>query len=199
MAFPPLPRPGLAILPEYVSSRQEVFYIKGEMFSRDFSITHADGRPWLYMDSETLSFSHRKTIIDAATRQKLCQIRRSGMGGDYYAEDGYGKKLFDIAQESMGTSRWAIHFPNANAGGRQERLEYKSNSRFNPRDGVISWQGQPVAAIEKQGWGSKSFVVQVAPGLDPFIIIGLLIAIEDKRRSRRNGTGAAAAGAGGAI
>lgn len=195
MSLEPLPQPGLAVVPRFVSSKPESFKIKSEAFSTDCEIKTMDGKAFLFVEAEFMSLSKRKTIRDAATGQQLCQIRRDGLGGgSYYAETEGNRALFEIQKESMGTSRWTISFPNANDGGKPERLEYESDSHWSPKDGTVSWRGRPVARMEKPGAFSKSWVVTVAPGLDPLIVLGLQLAIMAQRRASRSG---AAAGAGG--
>lgn len=180
----PLPAPGLAIFPQYVSSdKMETYRLKVQVFNPDFLITHADGRPFLHQKSAAMSMSGRTTITDANTNQRLCQIR--GRYNSYYAEVEGAGKLFDVIEEKT-LSKFSISFGNALDGGKRERLDFKSdNGWFNKKDGTVSWQGRPVAEIEHTSRFKPVYLVHVAPGLDPFIIIGLFLVVSDRHSEAR--------------
>jgi uncharacterized protein YxjI len=194
-----LPPPGLAIFSKFVSSSPQTLYMKGEAFSSDFSLTWADGRPFIHVDSESFSLSRRKNIIDSSTGNKLCTIRREHFSrqGTYYAETSDdGPRLFEVEKTShWGKTKFSITFPNANAGGQSVSLDYKATSSFKSREGTITWNGTPVAYVERESSikGSR-YRLHIAPGVDPFVVAGLVVAIDAYVRAQQ-----AAAGGGGAL
>ena len=164
--------------------------MEGETFSCDFTLTNADtGQLVLTVDAEVFSLSHRKGIIDASTSQKLCTIRQqlSSCCGRYYAETiEKGPHIFDAElSEPFGPLNYTILFENACSKGEMCSLDFQTRSRRHLRDGTVFWGGRPVACVRRTAVFGKKYEIAIASGLDPFVVLGLPIAVEGKGRQRR--------------
>ena len=193
-----LPPPGLAIFPHLIATEPTSLRAKGTYMSRSFDITTMDGQPILRIESESMSASHRKHVIDVRSGQKLCTIRKTkwSMSWKYYAETAEdGPHLFDLHSHSgFGGSRSEMVFANAADNGKQTQVEFK-NSSFG-RDGAVKINGIPVAVVEKAYFKMrKEYHLHVAAGLDMFLVVAVVIVMDDKMRTQA-ASSAAAAGAG---
>jgi uncharacterized protein YxjI len=169
--------------------------MKGESFSRDVSLLLPDGTALLRVDAKSMSLSRQMTVIDAVQGQELAIIRKDtslNMRRRYYAETPDGsRRIFDTEVETSWSLKGGImtlSCANVAAGGRPVQIQYKNETRFGVR-GQVTWQEMPVAKIEKNSWKmSAQYQVQIAPGMDPFLVLAMAVIIEDLRKQNRSST-----------
>jgi uncharacterized protein YxjI len=146
-----------------------------------------------------MSASGRKTVSDS-TGKALVQIRRETWTSRYYFQSGGdgGPHLWDTESHfGFGGSRNTLRFRNA-AGGRGEsvQLDFKNSSWG--KTSYVKCMGRDVAVVEKATRITKTeYRVTVAAGLDMFLVVGLMIAMDDKTRRSRAAAGASGGGGGG--
>jgi uncharacterized protein YxjI len=193
-----LPVP-VAANPDFVAHNTETIIVSSEPFSKQWKVCLHDGTPLLIVSGESLSMSHRKTISDPQGR-KLCQIRRQTwtMGTRYYAEATEdGPRLWELESHTGLTSRNnKMTFSNQAAGGEKAALEVKETTFGSVSQ--VKYDGKEVAIIEKKRWKMRhEYHLTIAKGLDMSLIVGLVIALDDKTRTSRAATAGAAGGGGG--
>jgi len=198
-SLPALPTPGVGIFPNLIAKKEETLIMKGESFSRSWKICLHDGTPIMTVEGEHLSASHRKTVLDAQG-QKLGQIRRQRwtIPTTYYAEASEGGPRLWELKSHMGfpTAKNTVTFANATGDGRSAELNFKKDGIGS--SGVVKLGGQDVAIVEKKHWKMRSeYHITVAPGLDMFLPIGLMVALDDKAKTAQRSAGAAGGGGGG--
>jgi uncharacterized protein YxjI len=195
-----LPSPGLAVFPELITQKQETLIMKAESFTRSWKICLFDGTPILSIEHESFSVSRRKTVYDAQGRQ-LCQIRRkSGFGSSkYYAETTESSpKIWElISKAGFLSSKNTVSFANVVDGGRVVELALKNSGSRSPT-GVVRLGETDVAVVDKESWKMLAeYHITVAEGMDMFLPVALVVALDDKARAARAGAAGAAGGGGG--
>ena len=185
-----VPSPGMAIFPQLLSDQHQTILMEGETWNHNYKLTNADtGQPILAVDAELFSLSHRKHIIEVSTGTKLCTIRHKAFSGCglYYAETtDDGAHIFDAELATRyGPLNYRIAFDNACSEGEKCVLDFQTTSRRHLRDGTVFWDGRPVACVRRLAVFAKRYEIAIAPMLDPFVVLGLLLAVESKARARR--------------
>jgi uncharacterized protein YxjI len=198
--LPTLPAPGVGIFPNFIARKEETLIMKSESFSRSWKISLHDGTPIMTVKGEHLSASHRKTVLDPQG-QKLGQIRRQtwSFTSTYYAEASEGGPRLWELKSHMGfpTSKNTVSFANAAGDGKSAELNFKKKG-FGA-SGVVTLAGQDVAIVEKKHWKMRTeYHITVAPGLDMFLPIGLMVALDDKIRTAKQRSGGGGGGGAGA-
>lgn len=98
--LPPSPQ-ALGIFNNFIAQQSESLVLKERVLSLSgdsFSIKTLDGREMLQVKGETFSLSGRKTVVDMQGNH-LFTIRKEHFSFPraYYAEDGQGKRVFELA------------------------------------------------------------------------------------------------------
>lgn len=197
----PVPAPGLAILPQYLSNSPLKVILKGSTWNRSMTATTEDGTVLFKIEGEAFARSHRRSILDA-NGQKLFDLRKATLGTKhYYAEaEENGPRLFETEtdRKMLHRSRTSITFANQVDPARQVvDLEY-IHPGFG-EDGSFSLGGRQVVLIEKISITlSGEYRMTIAPGLDSALVVGVVVAMVDQARVRaRHASNAAAGGASG--
>jgi uncharacterized protein YxjI len=175
-----LPSPGLAIFPTLIAQKQETLIMKIESFSRAWKICLFDGTPIMTISGESLSFSRRKTVCDGQGNQ-LCQIR-CRKRGTYYAETSEnGPKIWTLASKTgVFTTRTTASFGNVVNGGKPVDVGMKNSTSRSP-SGVVRSGEVDIAVVEKQSWKMRTeYHITVAQGLDMFVPVALVMALDDR-------------------
>lgn len=178
--------------------------MKGESFGRDVSLLLPDGKALLRVDAKSMSLSRQMTVVDPTQGQKLAVIRKDtslNMHRRYYAETPDGsQRIFETEVETSWSLKGGVmtlSCANVAAGGQPAQIQYKNETGFGVR-GPITWGGMPVARIERKKWTmSAQYELQIAPGMDPFLVLAMAVIIEDIRRQKSSATAPAAGGGGG--
>lgn len=207
-AMNPLPAPGLAIIPQYLSNGPLKIILKSNgTFSSGMTATIADsGTPLFLVDSASFSMSHRQAVIDAASNTTLFEVRKESMSTKrYYAEMGEnGPRLFETQTRNkmLGRPRTEVVFANQadEKGGRPEaRLEFTPAGMG--EDGSFTLNGEMVALVEKVSFRiAGEYHLTLTPGFDPALVVGVMVAMIDRAKSQTRGgivNGGAATGTGG--
>lgn len=156
--------------------------------------TTAEGQALFLVEGERFSRSHRKTVIDAATNAKLFQIRKDGIGlKHYYAEISEdGPRLFETEthRKLMHRPRTEITFANQADSSRPViSLEFVPAGLGN--DGSFTLNGQVVTTVEKVSLSlSGEYLLTIAAGLDPTLIVGVMVAMIDRAKTQSNNNAA---------
>lgn len=195
--LPPLPPPGLAICPQYLSNRPLTVILKGSVFSRSMTATTADGALLFRTEGKSFSRSHRREFFDA-NGQKLFEIRKQGMGlKRYYAEiQENGPRLFETETHTkiFHRPRTDVRFANQADPSRQMvQLEFTPARRGD--DGSFTWSGGQVAVVEKISIStSGEYRLCLSPGMDPAIVVAVMVAMIDRAKTQASNNAAAGAG-----
>lgn len=195
--LPPLPPPGLAILPQYLSDRPLIVTLEGSSFSKSMTATTSDGMPLFRIEGKSFSSSHRRVFLDS-NGQKLFEIRKDGMGlKHYYAEiEEDGPRLLETETHTRLFHRpqTSVKFANQADPSRQIiDLEFIPAGRG--ADGSLSWSGGQVALIEKISLStSGEYRLSLAPGLDPALVVAVMVAMIDRARTQASRNAAASSG-----
>lgn len=80
-----------------------------------------------------------------------------------------------------------ISFVNRAAGGRMDVLEYKQRQRGR-LGGELLRGGQVVARVERTGIWSKKYIIDVSPGADMALVVGIVAAVDNKTRNEGSAT-----------
>ncbi|KAF2668090.1 hypothetical protein BT63DRAFT_426919 [Microthyrium microscopicum] len=192
-ALAPLAAP-IAVNTDFIANKTETIILSTEPLSRDWRVSLHDGTPLLTIIGESMSASHRKTV-STPDGQTLYQIRRQlwSMGNTYYAERTEdGPKLWELESHSGFTGqKHKLMFNNVAAGGQPAMLDFK-NRKMGGISGEVKLIDQSVANIElKRGLLKKDYYVTVAQGVDMSLLVGMVVAIEDRMKTRRAGAAGA--------
>lgn len=187
-ALQPLPRPGLAVFPEYIPEMPLKLSLKGHGLYEDMNIDLEDGRPLFRIHREGTNRSHRKSIFDARTGTKLFEVLKSGRGTKHYSAEVSegGPLVFECETNTplFGRARTTVTLANQAAsdqGRPTVELELTPTSALD--DGSLTWNGQTVATFEKVGMRiSGEYHLTIAPGLDPTLVVGLMAVLIDQAR-----------------
>lgn len=192
-----IPQPGLAILPQYLSADTQMIILKGSTFSKSMTASIANGQPLFHIEGENFSRSHRKTVIDASSNAMLYQVRKEGMGTKhYYAEmSENGPRLFETEthRKLMHRPKTIVTFANQADSSRPViALEFTPAGMTS--DGSFTLNGQLVAKVEKFSLSlSGEYQLTIAPGLDPSLIVGVMVAMIDRAKTQSNNSAAGGA------
>jgi uncharacterized protein YxjI len=189
----------VAVDTHYIAKSTEKLTLTRGAVSSEWIVTLSDGTTLFVLEGEHFSLSHRKTVKDSKG-QKLYQIRREtfNLGSKYYAETSEnGERLWEFeVHRSLTGSESTMMFKNAASGGQPDHLEFKDKA-FGKTGGYVKYQGKKVAMIEKKTWKLKHvYELTVTQGLDMSLIVGIVLSLDDRTRTRR-ATAAGAAGGGG--
>lgn len=198
----PLPLPGLAILPQYLSNTPLKVILKGAAFSKSMTATTSDGRPLFKIESQSFSISHRRSVSDASTGQKLFEIRKEGMGTrSYFAEvSERGPRLFETYThvKLFHRARTAVKFANQ-ADPNRGMVELEFIPAAMGQDGSFNLSGGMVARVEKVSMTlSGEYHLSIAPGMDPALIVAVTVAMIDRAKTQAHAGAAGGAAAGSA-
>lgn len=194
-----VPEPGIAIFPQYISSNIQKINLKGSSWSKSMTATSANGQALFRIQSETLSRSYRKTVIDGSTNSTLYQIRREDPGTGtrrYYAQSSdTGPRLFETEARTrlMHQSQIVVTLTNqADASHPTAELGFTPASRG--KTGNFLLNGEEVVIVEQVSLNvGGEYELTVAAGLDPALIVGVMVAMVDQMKTQFNsGAGAAA-------
>lgn len=104
----------------------------------------------------------------------------------YYAEVAEnGPRLFTVDSKSSWThrQRTAVRFANqADMRRSEESLEYIPVGFRD--DGSFTWNGQLVVVVEKRFSLLTEYHLTIAPGLDPALVVGVMVAMVDQEKTR---------------
>lgn len=196
--LPPLPPPGLAIMPQYQSNGPQTITLKGSSFSSSMTATTSNGAVLFRTEGKSFSLSHRRAFLDAYG-QKLFEIRKDGMGlKRYYAEVAEnGPRLWDTETHSKMFSRprTTVRFANQADPSRQMvELEFLPAGRGN--DGHFTWGGRQVAVVEKVSFSlSGEYRLTLSPGMDPALVVAVMVAMIDRAKTQASSNASAGAAA----
>ncbi|KAL6243753.1 hypothetical protein RBB50_009186 [Rhinocladiella similis] len=197
--LPPLPAPGLAILPRYLSDRPLTVILKGSSFSRSMTATTGDGLLLFSIEGQALSRSHRRSFLDA-NGQKLFEIREEGIRAKHYyaALEENGPRLFETEThvKIFRRSRTSVRFANQ-ADPNRQMVELEFVQAGLGEDGSLTWSGGQVALVEKISFTmSGEYRLSVSPGMDPALVVAVTIAMIDRAKTQASRNAGAGAGAG---
>lgn len=198
-ATQPIPPPGLAILPQYLSANPQKILVKGSFFGSAITATTADGQPLFRIESESFSLSHRQTFWDDATNKKLFQVRKDS-SSRYYAElSEDGPRLFETKTHTRFLHRdeTTVTFANQ-ADEKRPVVTVEVMPPGTTSGGTFTWNGQVVASVEKEPMSARGrWEFSIVPGFDPVLVIAVMVALIDRDESRSSSSAAAAAGSAG--
>jgi hypothetical protein len=80
-----------------------------------------------------------------------------------------------------------ISFANSLAGEGTEGLEYIQKHRGR-LSGELVRGGQVVVRVERMGIWSNKYIIDVSPGADMALVVGIVAAVEDKIRNESSAT-----------
>jgi uncharacterized protein YxjI len=171
--------------------------LKGAPLSNSLTATTSDGLPLLRVERSLASASHRRTVLDSNGHQLFC-VRKEGFGSrHYYAEVGEsGDRLFDVVVQVKLLARNLVGINVANQADPQKRLvrlEYVTTGRRG--GGTLLWDGSRVAIVERKMNILSEYHFLVAPGMDPTLATGILVALIDRKKTQANAAAAAGAAA----
>jgi hypothetical protein len=187
----PIPEPGLAIFPNNLSTTQIDLVMRIKRLTGSWTIDFADGRPFLKVESPTFTMSSRKHIIDANTGEKLCDLRsrKAIQNKSYLAQaPNSSSPLIEIFNTNRNNNFWLdggkyqsrVKFANAAAGNTPEEL-YLQGDSYKDLENPLTWNGICCGVIDEKYKSSKNeYRLKVAPGLDPFLLAILTIALDTK-------------------
>ncbi|KAF2029270.1 hypothetical protein EK21DRAFT_89854 [Setomelanomma holmii] len=149
--------------------------------------------PIFTITSSKMSLSHRCTITDAKTCTALYTLRKEGMGTSHYYKiepsDG-GPRLFEVNEHlrAFHQARTTVTLANQ-AAPEQGRPVVVVDLEFVParkgEEGRVSLDGKTVCVIEKIGVRiSGEYHVAIAGGCDPTLVVGLVVMMVDRARTR---------------
>ena len=186
-----VPEPGLAIFPSNLSTSQIELVMRIKRLSGSWTIDFADGRPFLKVESPTFTMSSRKHFIDANTGEKLCDLRsrKAIRKKSYYAQTpNSSSPLIEIFNTDRDNNFWSdggkyqsrVKIANATAGDTPEEL-YLQGDSYKDLQNPITWNGICCGIIDERFKSSKNeYHLKVAPGLDPFLVAFLTVALDTK-------------------
>ena len=199
--LPPLPAPGLAILPQYLSNHPLELTLKGSTFSKSMTATTGDGRALFRIEGASFSRSHRRAVLDAASGAKLFEVRKDGMGlKHYYAEvSENGPRLFETKTHSrlFHRPRTAVRFANQADPHNRGMVELEFVPAGRGDDGSFTWSGGPVVRVQKKGLSlSGEYQLSIAPGMDPALAVAVMVAMIDRAKTQAANSASAGGAAG---
>jgi len=197
MALQPLPNPGTAVFPNYIAKKTETIIMKATGMTGSYKLTLSDGSALFTIDSESISWSHRKHVLDSSGRE-ICQIRQGrsfGRSAKYYAEvsEDSATKLWQMKSKiGLGSMMNTMTFTNAMT---QKPVQMEFKKKLFNGGGEVMLDGCIVALVEKKSLKLRpEYHLTIAPNLDMFLIVGVVVSVDDIVRS----SGAAAGAGGGA-
>ena len=173
--------------------------LKGSSFSKSMTATTGEGMVLFRIEGQSLSRSHRKEFLDANGR-KLFEVRKDGMGlKRYYAEvEENGPRLLETETHTkmFHRPRTAVRFANQADPSRQlVEMEFIPARRGD--NGSLTWSGGQVALIEKISLStSGEYRISISPGLDPTLVVAVMVAMIDRAKTQASNSAAAGAAGG---
>lgn len=199
MSLQPLPPPGIGIFGHLIPHQPLSLTMRGEAFSKRTTFLLPNGTPLLLVQGKTLSASSRMEVVEAATGNQLGTIRKdtgSFLHNRYFVENSAGMPVLETMNSFSLKTAISMSGPNIVAGGQPIQLEWKNEGTLHLY-GNITWQGSPVARIEKEtSFFKTQYQLHVAPGFDPFLAACVAVIVETQRK-KANAAVASSGGGGG--
>ena len=181
--------PGVALFPQNLSTNVTNLVMQRKPDTTSWEVRFADGNPFLKIESPTFTTSNRKHIIEASTGIKLCDLRskRFSRASSYYAEapDKPSPSLEITSKQlkrgllSDGKYETTMKFTNV-ASRTPEELSLQGDS-FDALVNVVACKGLRCGLIDERFIYAKGqYRLSVAPGMDPFLIVVMAVALESK-------------------
>jgi hypothetical protein len=195
-ALESLPEPGVAVFPQNLSTNMTNLVMQRKPDSTSWEVKFTDGRPFLRVKSPTFTTSNRKHIVDASANIKLCDLRskRFSRTESYYAEAADNQSpLLEISNKKLkagflsdgGRYETTMKFTNVAAGTPDEL--YLQGDSFEALVNAVTCKGVRCGLIdEKCRYTKGQYRLSVAPGLDPFLVVVLAVALDDKEAEDEN-------------
>ena len=201
-----VPAPGLAVMPQYLKDQIQTFIIKPHTWTYQWEILDTQETPIFSIHSPNGTGKRKYRFINTNSKETLFQIRTEGWGmGHYTAKLPNGvTKLWDneIHKRTFHSSTNTIQVANqADPIKGVVSLQYVSNGS---RDASFLYNGTPVAEVTKiSSFSTGTYRVTVSPGMDPTLVISLMIVNVSRIGSRATkgafGGGSSFAGAAGGV
>ena len=184
--------PGLAIFPQYAAHKPTTLILRGKWLSKDLSILFEDGRPFIHATRHSDYY-----VLTEVTSNALLCVLRSNIDSDdnpYYAQlslDPNSPRIFETntVKRILHSNETDMQFKNAQNCGQWAMLEFKDQGYFG-FGGTIMSDGVPVAVIMKsKGKFGHEYRMEVAGGVDMFMVAALAVVLEDQLPAARGGGG----------
>ena len=195
-ALESLPEPGVALFPQNLSTDMTNLVMQRKPDSISWEVKFTDGRPFLKVESPTFTTSNRKHIVDASTDIKLCDLRskRFSRSESYYAEAAdKPSPLLEISNKELKAGflsdggRYEMTMKFTNVAARTFEELYLQGDSFEALVNAVTYKGIHCGLIdEKFRYSKGQYRLSVAPGLDPFLIVVLAVALDDKEGEDEN-------------
>lgn len=189
----PVRTPRLAIFPQFVADKPTTLILRGKWFSKDLSTLFEDGRPFIHASHHSGHY-----VLTEATSNTLLCVLHSNLDGDdnpYYAQLSLNPdslRIFETntVKHTFHSNETDMQFKNAQNGGQWATLEFKDKGHFG-FGGTITFDGVPVAVIMKNmGNVRHEYRMEVAVGMDMFIVAALAVVLADQVLATSGGGGA---------
>lgn len=183
-SLPAIPPPGVALFPRYLVPETTQIILKKNTFNSTLHANSPGGQEIFHIENEIFSMSHRRTVTDAQTSQKLFQVRCDNFSTKYYYAEAMegGPKLFQTITHVhlMHRDNTTVKFNNQADPTRPElAMEYIPSMMG--KLGSLSLNGQVVVKIERNSLTiSGEHHLTIAPGLDPALVVGIVVAMLDR-------------------
>ena len=197
----PLPPPGLAVFPQFISQQATFLALRGRWFDSGVDILYEDGRPFIHAEHH----SRRYIMTDATTNTLLCVLHKGRRrdGKPYYAQlspDPNSPRILEAKtiKHFLSGDDIDMQFPNAVNEGQWITLEFTNEALFGVR-GEVTYNRVPVAVLKKSMMKfRREYRIEVAPGMDMFVVAVLAIVLKEKDSEQEGAllAGGAASGAG---
>ena len=167
----PVPKPGVAIYPSYISPDETTLTMKTKGFGNYFNVNLPDDEPLFSIDVQGLSIKRKLRIRDAEKGAELALIKNQMLSwySKYFAETYTGVPLFNSVTKcgmSLKGGTTTMSFDNVLDAGLRTEITFRHTNKRQSL-GEIRWQNQVVGRISQKCWSKhQNFLLTVAPGMD---------------------------------